>query len=1809
MADEIGSLLVRIDAEDNASAVLARVSGSVSSLSGASAAGTKSVSGLTGAMDAGKTTAEGYRSKMADAAKAVSDKKTALDSARTAYKATTKEAEKNTTALKSQKSSVESLIRAKQSEIDALEHSNTIINKGSQAYKDNQKAIEWTKTELRDLEAQHKSITQSMDAHEASVAKASRAYETARTEVEAAEKTYAKYTSGLDAVEKAEQTAAKAANAKNWEDAGKAIKDVGDGLDSVTKPFQYAAVGAIAGGVAVSKAAMDYETAFTGVRKTLDGTPEQLEAVNGELRQMAKEIPVSAAGLADIAAIGGQLGVGAEDITKFTKTIAAMNVSTDLAGEEGAAALARIQTVTGDTMDNVDRTASAIVDLGNKTAATESEIAYMAVRMGKYGNTVGMSTADVLGYSAALSSMGIEAQLGGSAIGRTWLDIETAVNSGGDALEAYAKYAGTSAEEFAQQWSADPSGAFNGFIKGLSATENLTQAMNDLGIVNTQDQQVVMALANGYDLLTDCLTTSSTAYAENTALAKEAGAAYGTTANQIQLAKNDIVDAAISWGNVLLPEIRSGAQWVGSLAEGFGNLDDGTKRAVISGAKTAVVIGGISKATVGAVKGIGGLVEGVGQIKTALSAGGALAKFAPTLTAIGSAALPAAAGIAAVAGAAVAAKKVYDSQYYYGDDLEEQSAKITEQLQSVKELGSAAKEIEQLKLTIESDGASQEEIEQAKARLEELTAMLKEKYNLDINVNSDSIDEAINKLKNMSRQELETTAADAQQSLTSDKAKYNADSEAAQSLRAEKAELESLDGAYKDFYNGMQDLQQRRRDGSMSEIELLERANNLYDVFKNATGEKIDDGWFGEYEGFDNLSEAFDAMSEADGWIDGAKDKMSGLSDEIARADEQTAKYRETAKTVADAYAEMFKQDVESGDTSAMADDLAAMANAIKSAGLSASAYAQQTALARAGQESLNDVWAAGGETLDNYIRAYTYDMQQLGATAQETAVGASLLKNGFTELSQVPTDTLPLIEQQATSLLQTMDGMQGKSIKIDVDSGTVQVLNDTTKAVEEISGKDVSVSVTADGDVSVLDEATGKMEELGVKGAVNLRVNADGNIEVLDEAGEKIATIDGTTGEITVEGKYEGKEDIDQAQSDAAQTQDKSTNLTVSGSYNEGGIGQSIVHQGQMASVSTFLTANGSYPGQGQIAAALSHQNSLHDVDVTYTVRYSVVGTPIGNPTFAGLAAGASKQAKGTQNFPGGLAMVNDQKGIPDPRELIIDNGRAFIPQGRDVILPLTKGAKVYTARQTKRIMRNMGIPHYAEGKSNSDAFTAASDDWTHYIKTHAVTVTKELEKWNELSKEFTANIKDAEDIEERLYSLTREQREELNEQSEDYISERNFLNDWDAFGDSAIEAFDRVRDSEYAYVADMKITEKEAADYLAELGKSMYDERIENSEAWIDKQIRYNDMSVEDTKAAYDRMAAYTQEYYDNGLISYREYIEGMEELDEQRTERLLDAYNVDDNRAQRYKQMAEVFGFDEGDNLVKTIGRELDNLDKAYADGAFKGSDEDYWDKRAELLIEQRNAEFDEWQTAMDKERTLYDLWDMWDSVGGKTGWLEDYAKRLQQFHKEEKISEKEFRAEMLDVYVEYYNAQEEALDETLQAQSDYIDSVNEKYDNLINKKEDAFDMKSLNDDIAEQQRKAEIYEGAVTQRGQDVYNDAVDRLEELQHQKEIKELQQEQTKVVSGLRDDLEAAEKYKKQILNSADAHLIDINAIAQSINSGTTGTQDILRALLSAVKNINGGVIYGDTNYNITGADTSILSAFMRRGVNAISGF
>ena len=247
--------------------------------------------------------------------------------------------------------------------------------------------------------------------------------------------------------------------ASEWQSAGKQIKSLGEGIDSVTKPFQVASLALGAGGVAAAKFAIDFEDSFAGVRKTVDGTPEQLAEIRQGIIDLTttgingrNPVRATTTELNDLAAIAGQLGYKADEIVDFTEVMAQMQSATNLGGEEGAKTLARYMNVTQTAHDKTRNLGSAIVYLGNNYATTEAEIASMAMRLGRTGTLVGMSAADTLGYATALSSMGIEAEAGGTAVSKSWTKIDNAVATGGESLEKFSKVAGKSADEFSEQW-------------------------------------------------------------------------------------------------------------------------------------------------------------------------------------------------------------------------------------------------------------------------------------------------------------------------------------------------------------------------------------------------------------------------------------------------------------------------------------------------------------------------------------------------------------------------------------------------------------------------------------------------------------------------------------------------------------------------------------------------------------------------------------------------------------------------------------------------------------------------------------------------------------------------------------------------------------------------------------------------------------------------------------------------------------------------------------------------------------------------------------------------------------------------------------------------------------------------------------------------------------------------------------------------------------------------------------------------------------------------------------------------------------
>ena len=106
---------------------------------------------------------------------------------------------------------------------------------------------------------------------------------------------------------------------------------------------------------------------------------------------------------------------------------------------------------------------------------------------------------------------------------------------------------------------------------------------------------------------------------------------------------------------------------------------------------------------------------------------------------------------------------------------------------------------------------------------------------------------------------------------------------------------------------------------------------------------------------------------------------------------------------------------------------------------------------------------------------------------------------------------------------------------------------------------------------------------------------------------------------------------------------------------------------------------------------------------DITGSASYTG-SFPTSAPTVYGTVvykASFGHFAHGTRNAPEGMGILNDD-GSADPRELVEHNGQFMMYEGRNVLVPLEAGDRVFTSSETKDILSGRGIPHYATGLNN---------------------------------------------------------------------------------------------------------------------------------------------------------------------------------------------------------------------------------------------------------------------------------------------------------------------------------------------------------------------------------------------------------------------------------------------------------------------------------------------------------------------------
>lgn len=458
---------------------------------------------------------------------------------------------------------------------------------------------------------------------------------------------------------------------KKLEEWGEKVEKSGKKIESAGKKLSAFSAASISALTLSAKSAIDFEDAFAGVEKTVDGTKEQMEELKQGIRDMTKEIPSSTTEISAVAEAAGQLGIKTENILDFSKAMIDLGNSTNLTADEAASQLAKFANITQMSQKDFDKLGSTIVDLGNKYATTEADIVSMAMRLAGAGKQVGFSEAEILGLATALSSVGIEAEMGGSAISKAMVKMQNAVEQGGKKLdtvlkktgmtlrelelmsandsmgfkelsqsigmtstelkqlitagtnlEDFAKVSGMTTEQFKKAWKEDAAGALSEFIKGLGDAKNKGESaitmLSEMGLTEVRLRDSLLRAANAGTLFNDAINTGTQAWKNNTALTNEANKRYDTLKSKIKIAINKLKDMAITLGNKLMPSIEKVIEGLGKWIDKFSTLSDKQVNMIVKIGLIVAAIGPLVTIIGKVTSVIGGTIKGIGTFTQAI---------------------------------------------------------------------------------------------------------------------------------------------------------------------------------------------------------------------------------------------------------------------------------------------------------------------------------------------------------------------------------------------------------------------------------------------------------------------------------------------------------------------------------------------------------------------------------------------------------------------------------------------------------------------------------------------------------------------------------------------------------------------------------------------------------------------------------------------------------------------------------------------------------------------------------------------------------------------------------------------------------------------------------------------------------------------------------------------------------------------------------------------------------------------------------------------------------------------------------------
>ena len=575
-------------------------------------------------------------------------------------------------------------------------------------------------------------------------------------------------------------------------------------------------------------------------------------------------------------------------------------------------------------------------------------------------------------------------------------------------------------------------------------------------------------------------------------------------------------------------------------------------------------------AVVNAIGSLGTVAAGVGAfgLKKFIGAKG-LAGVAKAALAIPKPLLAVAAAVAAVGVAVYAVNKHnYNKKFKWAEGMSESAEEIRKYSDELVKLNKLSKEVEDLRLVIESPASSQQDVENAKSRIEEIAELLNQEYNLNIKADASEVEDAINLLTQQTRSEM----VDSAETYISKVEKVSGDYKYAKTTYADdKARLDKLSQLNDDYQNLMS--QYRLIDWIDGDMDKnIQEADKIYskwkDIHKTAVELGVNDNEKGVVHLEDLEGLTVDEFTEQDFFTtffaetNKVASEFNKASKSLPDVSKSIQEFEESSQKASTYLAQALASDVAAGNAYGADTDIALfekLGKSLQSSSANTDDISKKFAIAKQGVIDLNAAIEAG--KLDSVVEEYLNFKNTIGATSRDAVRGAALLKQGFSDASQVTEESISNLYNDMKQLGKdegvkdyVKNAIEGTSVlaagfnSVDEavaagDAGITKVLS-KIKSLNEAEGRfeglsikqqsdkltefarsmdlipdDKSVRIDVEtGEIHVIDDITAKINEVWGSGdkTLNIRVNTEVNGDDIEDFDKKVEELNNKDCSIT---------------------------------------------------------------------------------------------------------------------------------------------------------------------------------------------------------------------------------------------------------------------------------------------------------------------------------------------------------------------------------------------------------------------------------------------------------------------------------------------------------------------------------------------------------------------------------------------------------------------------------------------------------------------------------------------------------------------